>query len=114
MREVEQAVEDRCTAITPDARQRALRIELERLDELSRQSTATASCIDGVFIEDVYNRHVNGCTRPCMIGCGRVQNELDNRLQSRQPVPSFLSHHRGAVHPLSQQIEELRTGIFGF
>jgi hypothetical protein len=35
VQEVEQAVEDRCPAITPDARQRALKIELARLDELS-------------------------------------------------------------------------------
>jgi hypothetical protein len=43
VREVEQAVEDRCTAITPDARQRALRIELERLDELRALRTITES-----------------------------------------------------------------------
>ena len=34
VREVEKAVEDRCTAITPDARQRVLRVELERLEDL--------------------------------------------------------------------------------
>jgi hypothetical protein len=55
VREVEEAVEDRCTAITPDARQRALRVELERLEELSsvfhelattqRSESAAAICI---------------------------------------------------------------------